>query len=182
MRTRTALGSYGRPSPRSIGPPYGRCVLLISSNPLWQYIGFRGVCRLNTPIKGYLAHLMFFSPTMTPETGLTANTAELMARGGLVQDPVLTHSGHRALDALFQAGSGQGGQVQGYLGYTKTCTPRSVGMESVRATGVLFSPQSQIRVFLFNKATLSVELSLSHTHSLSPPPPPGYEGSTLGPQ
>ena len=33
LRTRTALGSYGRSMPRSIGPSYGWCVFLISSNP-----------------------------------------------------------------------------------------------------------------------------------------------------
>jgi len=33
LRTRTALGPYGRPMPTSIGPPWGRCVSLISSNP-----------------------------------------------------------------------------------------------------------------------------------------------------
>ena len=33
VRTRTALGSYGRSMPRSIRPSQGRCVSLISSNP-----------------------------------------------------------------------------------------------------------------------------------------------------
>ena len=33
LRTHTALGSYDRAIPRSIGPPWGRCVFLISSNP-----------------------------------------------------------------------------------------------------------------------------------------------------
>ena len=33
LKTRTALGSYRRARPRSIGPPWGRCVSLISSNP-----------------------------------------------------------------------------------------------------------------------------------------------------
>ena len=32
-RIRTALGPYGRSIPRNIGPPYGRCVSLISSDP-----------------------------------------------------------------------------------------------------------------------------------------------------
>jgi len=32
LRTRTAPVSYGRAMPSSIGPPYGRCVFLISSN------------------------------------------------------------------------------------------------------------------------------------------------------
>ena len=34
-RTRTALGSYARASSRGIGPPYGRCVFLISSSWLF---------------------------------------------------------------------------------------------------------------------------------------------------
>ena len=33
LRTRTALGPYGRYMTRSIGRSYGRCVSLISSNP-----------------------------------------------------------------------------------------------------------------------------------------------------
>ena len=33
VRTRTALGSYSRPVPRSVGSPWGRCVSLISRNP-----------------------------------------------------------------------------------------------------------------------------------------------------
>ena len=33
VRTHTALGSYSRPIPRSIGPPWGRCVPLIASTP-----------------------------------------------------------------------------------------------------------------------------------------------------
>ena len=33
LRTRTAIGSYSRPMPRSIEPPLGRCVSLISSDP-----------------------------------------------------------------------------------------------------------------------------------------------------
>jgi len=33
IRTRTALGPYGRSMPRSIGPPQRQCVSLISSNP-----------------------------------------------------------------------------------------------------------------------------------------------------
>ena len=33
LRTRTALGTHGRPMPRSIGTPKGWCVSLISRNP-----------------------------------------------------------------------------------------------------------------------------------------------------
>ena len=33
LRTHTALRSYGRAIPRSIGPPQGRCLFLISSSP-----------------------------------------------------------------------------------------------------------------------------------------------------
>ena len=33
LRTHTAIGTYGSSMPRSIGPSYGRCVSLISSNP-----------------------------------------------------------------------------------------------------------------------------------------------------
>jgi hypothetical protein len=33
IRTRTALGSYGRAMPSGIGPPYGQCVSLFTSNP-----------------------------------------------------------------------------------------------------------------------------------------------------
>ena len=33
LRARTAAGSYSRAGPRNIGPPYGRCVSLLSSSP-----------------------------------------------------------------------------------------------------------------------------------------------------
>ena len=36
VRTHSALGPHGRSLPRSIGPSYGRCVFLISSNPCIQ--------------------------------------------------------------------------------------------------------------------------------------------------
>jgi hypothetical protein len=41
LRTHTALGSYGRARPRGKGPPYGRCVSLISSNPCIEVLRTR---------------------------------------------------------------------------------------------------------------------------------------------
>ena len=41
LRTRTAIGPYGRAMPRSIGSPWGRCVSLLSSNPCIQEIPSR---------------------------------------------------------------------------------------------------------------------------------------------
>ena len=40
MRTRTALGSYGRAMPGSMRPPHGRCLSLFASNP----------CTLRAPV------------------------------------------------------------------------------------------------------------------------------------
>ena len=55
LRTRTALGPYGRSMPRSIGPPQGRCVSLISSNP----------CTLEC-LQRYLAHKKTPTPLGPP--------------------------------------------------------------------------------------------------------------------
>jgi len=54
LRTHTAVGPYGRSMPRSIGPSYGLCVFLISSNP----------CRLIRPAAG---------PENLPRTSLGSN-------------------------------------------------------------------------------------------------------------
>ena len=57
LRTRTALGSYSRPMPRSIGPPWGRCVSLITSSPVEKntircQVGGRATSRLAGNICG----------------------------------------------------------------------------------------------------------------------------------
>ena len=48
LRPRTFLGSYRRPMPRSIGPPYDQCGALISSNPctFLRLLPFRGDSKL----------------------------------------------------------------------------------------------------------------------------------------
>ena len=72
LRTRAALGSYGRPMPRSKGPPWGRHVFLISSDPCTPPILVLAThmpLLLPPPVfdcrDGYLAHKKQLPPPRT---------------------------------------------------------------------------------------------------------------------
>ena len=69
IRTHTALESYGRSRPRGIGPPWGRCVSLFTSNPCMYSPTGGGRRSLSSEwerIQGYLTYKKTHPPRTLP--------------------------------------------------------------------------------------------------------------------